>query len=501
MNQCATYFIAYSCISLVLLLQIACQDNSATDEPASISKKSEIDPDKFNIKLTPLHTKDPTYEVSVAPGSSGMSLEEFSVTAYLENNKGVVQGTTGKKEGGRLVYDVDLNSNRSNCLTDLYLKSPVACLGSDNTSFTQGKRISFRIKVTLNATIKKGDPYALIVAIARAAKDGSKSHTETIRTILTATRDGEDPEETMEERSTSDMSTSRRIAHADSLVAVPGNDADIRSAQDTDAFNGTSLDCSDDTSTNSHPSNSDASTITLQDEAQTETIRTALTATQDGEDDEEKSTSDTSTPKRIAHTDALVAVPGNNADIRPAQGTNASNGTPLDRSDGTSTNSHPSNLRALTVMTLGDDTKTGNVRNFVLVTIQPSQRSLVLSDFFVTASLSALSGTIMGGSSRNQKDFIYDKPLTDCSVKDLFLKKANDESFAEGQAITFRIRIIPDANVPPGTMYTLKVTLAQKDNASISTKSIVLTVPPPSPTKAKKRTSLLEQCQPKNLLP
>jgi hypothetical protein len=165
------------CIGLLCLCQVACSLDGSTQEP-------EIDPDKFGVKLSDVTRKRNFVIVSITPGSSGMMLKDFFVTASLADNEGTVTGSSGRN-GNNFVYGKELN----NCNLDkLFLTSKKSnCLGANDTCFEQGKKVSFKIEAIPNTSIKEGDQYTLTVKIERK---GSNPHTETKSTVLTAKQCG-----------------------------------------------------------------------------------------------------------------------------------------------------------------------------------------------------------------------------------------------------------------------------------------------------------------------
>ena len=159
------------------LCQVACEPNSDTD---SILQGTVVDPDKFVLKIGCRDKGTNNYvEIGITPGSSGMLLEEFFITACLDNNDGAVYGSQGKKSN-HFVYDIDMHDR---CLKEAYLKLPSACLGEYNTSFIQGKKVLLRLRPSFNTKANSGGPYTLTVKVERK---GTSPHTETKIIKLTA---------------------------------------------------------------------------------------------------------------------------------------------------------------------------------------------------------------------------------------------------------------------------------------------------------------------------
>ena len=118
--------------------------------------------------------------INITPGSSGMTLKDFFITAAIDGEKGEVNGHRGIKNGRHFVYDVAL---KDCCLEALQPQLPADCLGQEDTHFAQGKKISFRIKSLPNTAIKQGEQYTLTVSVERK---GSNPYTSTQSTTLTA---------------------------------------------------------------------------------------------------------------------------------------------------------------------------------------------------------------------------------------------------------------------------------------------------------------------------
>jgi hypothetical protein len=119
--------------------------------------------------------------VIIQPDSSGIKLQELAITAHVENNLGVVRGSSEKNRGG-FVYDKILNHCN---LEELFLTNQQSnFLGENDAFFAQGGEVAFRIEVEPGATVRPGDPYTLTVEVAYT---GSNPHVATKSTTLTAT--------------------------------------------------------------------------------------------------------------------------------------------------------------------------------------------------------------------------------------------------------------------------------------------------------------------------
>jgi hypothetical protein len=119
--------------------------------------------------------------VIIQPDSSGIKLQELAITAHVENNLGVVRGSSEKNRGG-FVYDKILNHCN---LEELFLTNQQSnFLGENDAFFAQGGEVAFRIEVEPGATVRPGDPYTLTVEVAYT---GSNPHVATKSTTLMAT--------------------------------------------------------------------------------------------------------------------------------------------------------------------------------------------------------------------------------------------------------------------------------------------------------------------------
>ena len=182
------------CISCLCLLQASCKNphnrlhRRAGKELHRRARKerSRIDPDKFKLKLdVELKEANPTgyFFVKVKPGSKGMELKDFFITAAVEGNNGTVKGTTRKKASGEYDYDKALNDLS---LEELFVYSS-KCLGSQNTTFKRGNQAKFRLQYAPGPGTQQGDKYTLTVKVERK---GNRPHTEekSIELIAPATK-------------------------------------------------------------------------------------------------------------------------------------------------------------------------------------------------------------------------------------------------------------------------------------------------------------------------
>lgn len=113
--------------------------------------------------------------INMTPGSNGMTLKDFFITAAIDGEKGEVNGHRGIKNGNYFVYDVAL---KDCCLRALWLQPPANCLGCADTRFAQGKRISFRIKPISNTEIRQGEQYLLAVAVEKRGQPSMYENTK-----------------------------------------------------------------------------------------------------------------------------------------------------------------------------------------------------------------------------------------------------------------------------------------------------------------------------------
>ncbi len=160
-------------ISFLCLLQTSCRNPNNRLNRGDRKESSRIDPDKFKLELKEdkRGKSSNLVLVIVTPGSGGMELKDFFITAAVEGNSGTVKGTTGRKAGNGFNYDKDLN-NQS--LEELFVISS-DCSGSQDNAFKQGKKGTFKLKYEPGPGTQQGDKYTLTVKIERK---GSNPHTE-----------------------------------------------------------------------------------------------------------------------------------------------------------------------------------------------------------------------------------------------------------------------------------------------------------------------------------
>jgi hypothetical protein len=186
-SKIATLLFTTVYIGFLCLCQVTCSPSISTN-----TQEPEIDPDKFALCIEDKSTnKNNFVAVRITPGSPGMNVEEFRVTASVAADQGTVKGATNKKGGEGLDYTKDLSGCSIPALSHNILKAK-----QDG----QGPPITFRVQVIPGATIKKGDRYTLTVTVERK---GDNAHTETQSIVLTAKQDGVDTQEKTEEGSAS----------------------------------------------------------------------------------------------------------------------------------------------------------------------------------------------------------------------------------------------------------------------------------------------------------
>ena len=158
-------------------------------KPKDGTTAPDVDPNKFELELD--EDKSPGYIlVKVTPGSKGMELKDFFITAAVEGNRGTVKGTTRKKESGEYDYGKALNDLSLEELFVAFSK----CLGSQNTTFKRGNQAKFRLQYEPGPGTQQGDKYTLKVKVERK---GSCPHTEekSIELIAPATTQLNQPED------------------------------------------------------------------------------------------------------------------------------------------------------------------------------------------------------------------------------------------------------------------------------------------------------------------
>ena len=491
------------CIFLLCLLQVACAPNGEVDDPESNS----IDPDKFALEVEEIYKNkgaDNTITVKITPGSPGMCLGEFFVTASLEYNMGIVRGSSNRGANGFLCEST-LDEQR---LENLFLINQQShCLGKEDTHFAQGKKVAFRIKAIPGAAIKKGDTYTLNVKVERK---GSHPRTETNSTVLTAKQDRKNPKKQTEATSTSGAS----LQASEPGPAAPLNSAasNTNPVQVTDPFDSATADSS--SSTNASAKQNGVDTKAQTEEASTsdtsaQTPATVLDTVSGNamqsinqptlrEDlpvpTEEEHALDTN--PQIPVSDLPATTNSTPPNTSAAQRTEVSDITEDDSPSSTNASAQQPASHQFTV-TLSDATRCDGVRNFVLVTIKPNGGGMALKDFFVTASLSGSKGIAKGSSGPKGNGFVYSNALDKGNLEELFLTNQNskclgkdDTRFARGEEVAFRIEVKPGAAVGPGDQYMLTVEVAYTgSNPHTETESILLTATQKSPQKKKKRAT------------
>ena len=437
-NKTLLCFAVY--IFIVCLLQVACELNGTVDDPES----NPIDPDKFRLDRKDLTKKRNFVVVSITPGSSGMMLGEFFVTVSLEDDKGIVRGSSGRNTKG-LVYDSPLDKQ---CLEKLFLTNKQSeCLGKDDTCFKQGKQVSFKIEATPNTSVKEYDRYTLTVKVER---EGSNPHTETTSIVLTAKQNGVGMKEPTAERNTA-------ATNSQTLAATLG----------TVSSNTTPLPIC-------HPTLNEAPSIPT-----------------------ERATTQDTNPSTLIPDTHLPATPNREmSHTSSAQITDPPDSTTAASSDKADTSAQQSASSQFT-FTPHDATRKNSVRNFVLVTIKPGDGGMTLKDFLVTASFSGSKGIAKGSNGQKGKGFVYNNVLDKSNLEELFLTNQDskclgkdDTHFAQGGEVEFRIEVKPGDTVRPGDQYVLTVEVAYTgSNPHTVRKSIVLTAVQGSPSKGRKRTN------------
>ena len=168
-------------ISFLCLLQTSCRNPNNRLNRGDRKESSRIDPDKFKLELKEdkRGKSSNLVLVIVTPGSGGMELKDFFITAAVEGNSGTVKGTTGRKAGTSYNYDKDPNDLS---LEELFVNSS-RCLGSKDTTFKQKKEFTFRLRYEPGPGTQQGDKYTLTVKIEHK---GSSPHTEETSKELTA---------------------------------------------------------------------------------------------------------------------------------------------------------------------------------------------------------------------------------------------------------------------------------------------------------------------------
>ncbi len=470
-------------MGLVFLLQVSCKPDRATDDPES----NLIDPDKFSLELEDVTQKRNLVTVKITPGSPGMNLGEFFVTASLSDNQSGIKGSSAKMKKG-FVYNETLN----NChLEKLFLTNKQSgCLGKDDTHFAQGGKVAFRIEVKPGASVKQGDKYTLTVKVERK---GSHPHIETESTVLTAQQDGVDTNTQTEEANSSGTS-SQTIATAPGTV--PGNatppTSHLKASTDFPIPAGEQSPSEECPQTPvSDPSVPSSSAVSEKGQQHTESDDNIIDHNRKNAPFNNAAPSSPTMGVRTTNTETSILV---------ASTAGTLNNTAPDTDTADSTNADSANdsqectSDGFSIM-LKDVTRSNGVKNFVLVTIKPKGKGMALSDFLVTASFSGIRGIAKGSSGQKGNSFVYKHALDQRNLGELFLTNPDskclgkdDTHFAQGEEVKFRIEVEPGASVRPSDQLT--VTIAYRgSNPHTETKSIALTAPQASPSKGSKRTS------------
>ncbi len=154
---------------------------ASTDSDESDINSQIATPHTFTVTLRnetwSNHTKN-FVSVTIKPNSDGMALGDFLVTATLEENKGSVKGSSDKKRHS-FIYDNTLNS----CSLETLFLTNVNCLGTQDTSFSSGEAVSFKIEARPSIDIGPGELYTLTVVVSHT---GNHTHTVTRSVLLTA---------------------------------------------------------------------------------------------------------------------------------------------------------------------------------------------------------------------------------------------------------------------------------------------------------------------------
>ncbi len=432
-SKTATLLFATVYVGFLCLLQVACKPDRAADDPES----NLIDPDKFSLELEDVTQKSNLVAVKITPGSPGMNLKEFLITASIVDNKGIVRGAANKQGSKVPAYTADLNGCGVATLSHRILKAK---------KDSQGKPITLRAQAIPGTSIKQGDTYTLTVTVERK---GSHAHTETKSIEFTAQQDGVAMNTQTKEASFSDTS-----AQTSATTLGTASDNAIQPI--------------------SQPAPNEASSIPT----------------------DAATTKEASPQMCVSDTDLPVTPNGEIPNVHLDQITDLCDGTINALDSNTDTNSQTATSEAFTV-TLKGEKRSNGVRNFALVTIKPSSSGMKLKEFAVTAHLENDLGVVNGSSGRNDSGFVYGKDLNNCNLEKLFLTNKqsnclgeNDAHFAQGGEVAFRIAVEPGATVRPDDQYTLTMKVAYTgSNPHTETRRETLTAPKASPVKGPKRTS------------
>jgi hypothetical protein len=103
-----------------------------------------------------------------------------------------------------------------------------------------------------------------------------------------------------------------------------------------------------------------------------------------------------------------------------------------------------------------EDRSTAN-NNIVAVKITPGGNDISLEEFFVTASIVENKGTVKGAVKKTQgKGLDYTVDLNGCCVATLSHTILKARKNSQGNTITFRAQVTPDASIKTGNTYTLR---------------------------------------------
>jgi hypothetical protein len=414
----ATVYVGFLC-----LCQVACMPNKITQEP-------EIDPDKFALSREDKSTnKNNFVVVKITPGSPGMNVKEFWVTASITADQGTVKGATNKKGGKGLDYTEDLNSCSVAALAYSILKAK---------EDSQGAPITFRLQVIPGVTIKKADQYTLTVKVAR------RGHTETKSITLTAKQDGVGTKEKTEEESTSGTS----FETSATTLGIVSGDA-------TQHING--------------PTPPDALSIPTEEESPQLVSDTILPATQTGD------VPNTHSEQRTDPCDSTINALDNNTDTSSQTVTSEGFAVML-KKDGTRDDS----VRNFVLVTIKPNNSGMKLKEFAVT-------AHLENDLGVASGSSGknANGFVYGKELNNcnlEKLFLTNNQ-SNC-------REENDAHFAQGGEVAFKIAIKPSATIRPRDQYTLTVKVAYTgSNPHTETQRTTLTAPLKSPVKGPKRSS------------
>jgi hypothetical protein len=399
-----------------------------------------ITPDKFLLDVKDIENRENLVSIRITPGSPDMRLEEFFVTAFIvdDGGRGAVQGRPNKEGGREIGFTIDLNDCN---VATLDYKIP-------ETKHGQKAPITFEAQVNPGTTIKVGETYTLVVTVERK---GNKPHTETKTTTRVAAQAGKDLQGQVEEGK----------IPGETVQTVP---LDTRPEDTTRSSNHTTSSTDVPIATEKVNATDTSAQTLASDTGPRETLNSGIT--------------NTASEQHHSPPDVAVAPTGNANEIAA-----------IPASD------------SFTVM-LRDETRSGNVKNFVLVTIQPSGKGMALKDFIVTASLSDNNGTsdnigtIEVSSDKHQSGFDYYSIQGGRSLENIFLTDANcclgrnNKNFSDGAAVSFKMGVCPSSSITPSDSYTLTVRIAHMANKRhTKTESIELTASPQSPKKGRNQAS------------